>query len=134
MHGTVGCCNTMQCFEDFFFSEIRPRQSSIARTMLSILAAGSIFFPGLFLLSKRCLKHVPGLKWSEADAVIVSARYTLFVVYAQRLHVLVVGNIVCFFLVQITTGYTNTSDILHIRHLSKVMFTHILYFVIMLVD
>ncbi|XP_062840756.1 TLC domain containing 3Ba [Trichomycterus rosablanca] len=42
--------------------------------MLSILAAGSIFFPGLFLLSKQCLKHVPGLKWSEADAVIVSAR------------------------------------------------------------
>ncbi|KAM9457714.1 TLC domain containing 3Ba isoform 1-T5 [Clarias gariepinus] len=42
--------------------------------MLSILAAGSIFFPGLFLLSKRCLKRAPGLKWSEADAVIVSAR------------------------------------------------------------
>ncbi|KAG9350002.1 hypothetical protein JZ751_026355 [Albula glossodonta] len=42
--------------------------------MLSILAAGSIFFPGLFLLSKRCLKHFPGLKWSEGDAVIVSAR------------------------------------------------------------
>ncbi|TSK77095.1 Protein FAM57B [Bagarius yarrelli] len=42
--------------------------------MLSFLAAGSIFFPGLFLLSKRCLKQAPGLKWSEADAVVVSAR------------------------------------------------------------
>ncbi|KAG9264454.1 protein FAM57B-like [Astyanax mexicanus] len=42
--------------------------------MLSIIVAGSIFFPGLFLLSKRCLKRTPGLKWSEGDAVIVSAR------------------------------------------------------------
>uniref|UniRef100_A0A8K9XWK2 TLC domain-containing protein n=1 Tax=Oncorhynchus mykiss TaxID=8022 RepID=A0A8K9XWK2_ONCMY len=42
--------------------------------MLSILAAGSIFFPGLFLLSKRCLKHTPGLALSEGDATIVSAR------------------------------------------------------------
>ncbi|KAJ8402602.1 hypothetical protein AAFF_G00366850 [Aldrovandia affinis] len=42
--------------------------------MLMILVAGSIFFPGLFLLSKRCLKHIPGLRWSEGDAVIVSAR------------------------------------------------------------
>ncbi|CAB1341404.1 unnamed protein product [Coregonus sp. 'balchen'] len=42
--------------------------------MLSILAAGSIFFPGLFLLSKRCLKHAPGLGLSEGDAAIVSAR------------------------------------------------------------
>ncbi|KPP68184.1 hypothetical protein Z043_113149 [Scleropages formosus] len=43
-------------------------------TMLTILVAGSIFFPGLFLLSKRCLKHAPGLRWSEGDTVIVSAR------------------------------------------------------------
>ncbi|KAG7459887.1 hypothetical protein MATL_G00215380 [Megalops atlanticus] len=42
--------------------------------MLTILVAGSIFFPGLFLLSKRCFKHMPGLRWSEGDAVIVSAR------------------------------------------------------------
>ncbi|XP_030630415.1 ceramide synthase [Chanos chanos] len=42
--------------------------------MLSILAAGSVFFPGLFLLSKQCLKHFPGLKWNEGDAVVVSAR------------------------------------------------------------
>ncbi|CAL8303746.1 unnamed protein product [Lota lota] len=42
--------------------------------MLSILAAGSVFFPGLFLLSKQCLKYIPGLRWSEGDAVIVSAR------------------------------------------------------------
>ncbi|XP_056627968.1 ceramide synthase isoform X1 [Triplophysa dalaica] len=42
--------------------------------MLSILAAGSVFFPGLFLLSKRCLRSIPGLRWNEGDAVIVSAR------------------------------------------------------------
>lgn len=43
-------------------------------TMLTILAAGSMFFPGLFLLSKQCLKSIPALRWSEGDAVIVSAR------------------------------------------------------------
>ncbi|XP_061562690.1 ceramide synthase isoform X2 [Phycodurus eques] len=42
--------------------------------MLTILAAGSVFFPGLFLLSKQCLKSIPALRWSEGDAVIVSAR------------------------------------------------------------
>ncbi|KAM6951351.1 ceramide synthase [Aplochiton taeniatus] len=42
--------------------------------MLTILAAGSVFFPGLFMLSKQCLKYFPGLRWSEGDAVIVSAR------------------------------------------------------------
>ncbi|XP_062331627.1 ceramide synthase [Osmerus eperlanus] len=42
--------------------------------MLSVLAAGTVFFPGLFLLSKQCLKHLPWLGWSEGDAVIVSAR------------------------------------------------------------
>lgn len=42
--------------------------------MLSILAAGSVFFPGLFLLSKQCLKSIPALRWSERDAVTVSAR------------------------------------------------------------
>lgn len=42
--------------------------------MLTILAAGSVFFPGLFVLSKQCLKHIPALRWSEGDAVIVSAR------------------------------------------------------------
>ncbi|KTG45190.1 hypothetical protein cypCar_00025694 [Cyprinus carpio] len=42
--------------------------------MLSILAAGSVFFPGLFLLSKQCLKSIPGLRWNEGDAAIVSAR------------------------------------------------------------
>ncbi|XP_046708866.1 ceramide synthase [Silurus meridionalis] len=42
--------------------------------MLSILAAGSVFFPGLFLLSKQCLKRLPCLRWSEGDAVLVSAR------------------------------------------------------------
>lgn len=44
-------------------------------TMLTILAAGSVFFPGLFLLSKQCLKSIPALRWSEGDAVIVSARW-----------------------------------------------------------
>ncbi len=43
-------------------------------TMQSVLAAGSVFFPGLFLLSKQCFKRVPGLCWSEGDAVLVSAR------------------------------------------------------------
>ncbi|XP_068161157.1 ceramide synthase [Antennarius striatus] len=42
--------------------------------MLTFLAAGSVFFPGLFLLSKQCLKSIPALRWSERDAVIVSAR------------------------------------------------------------
>ncbi|KAJ7984471.1 hypothetical protein DPEC_G00355170 [Dallia pectoralis] len=42
--------------------------------MLTILAAGSVFFPGLFVLSKQCLKYIPALRWSEGDAVIVSAR------------------------------------------------------------
>uniref|UniRef100_A0A3Q3W0B9 TLC domain-containing protein n=1 Tax=Mola mola TaxID=94237 RepID=A0A3Q3W0B9_MOLML len=42
--------------------------------MLTILAAGSVFFPGLFLLSKQCLKSIPALRWSERDAVTVSAR------------------------------------------------------------
>ncbi|XP_062388526.1 ceramide synthase [Sardina pilchardus] len=42
--------------------------------MLSILAAGTVFFPGLFLLSKQCLKRIPALSWSEGDAVVVSAR------------------------------------------------------------
>jgi len=46
-------------------------------TMLTILAAGSVFFPGLFLLSKQCLKSIPALRWSEGDAVIVSARLDL---------------------------------------------------------
>lgn len=47
-------------------------------TMLTILAAGSVFFPGLFLLSKQCLKSIPSLRWSEGDAVIVSARLALW--------------------------------------------------------
>ncbi|XP_071750345.2 ceramide synthase-like [Centroberyx gerrardi] len=40
--------------------------------MLALLAAGCVFFPGLFLLSKQSLKSVLG--WSEGDAAIVSAR------------------------------------------------------------
>ncbi|XP_072522835.1 ceramide synthase [Salminus brasiliensis] len=42
--------------------------------MLFLLAAGSVFFPGLFFLSKQCLKRLPALRWSEGDAVMVSAR------------------------------------------------------------
>lgn len=49
----------------------------LSRTMLTILAAGSVFFPGLFLLSKQCLRSIPALRWSEGDAVIVSARLDL---------------------------------------------------------
>ncbi|XP_041713645.1 ceramide synthase-like [Coregonus clupeaformis] len=40
--------------------------------MLPTLAAGSVFFIGLFMLSKTCLKYIPALRWSEGDAVIVS--------------------------------------------------------------
>lgn len=50
-------------------------------TMLTILAAGSVFFPGLFLLSKQCLKSIPALRWSEGDAVIVSARLDLLLCF-----------------------------------------------------
>ncbi|XP_003225046.1 ceramide synthase isoform X2 [Anolis carolinensis] len=42
--------------------------------MFRALIAGGIVFPGLFLLSKHGLKWLPGLRWEEADAVIVSAR------------------------------------------------------------
>ncbi|XP_031170496.1 ceramide synthase-like [Sander lucioperca] len=40
--------------------------------MSALMAAGSVFFPGLFLLSKQTLKHIMG--WSEGDAAIVSTR------------------------------------------------------------
>ncbi|KAG2463992.1 FA57B protein, partial [Polypterus senegalus] len=45
--------------------------------MLVILAAGSLFFPGLFLLSKNCLKRLPAPQWDESDAVFISARHWL---------------------------------------------------------
>ncbi|KAM8723971.1 TLC domain containing 3Ba [Acanthopagrus schlegelii] len=40
--------------------------------MLALVAAGSVFFPGLFVLSKQTLKRLMG--WSEGDAAIVSTR------------------------------------------------------------
>ncbi|XP_029014208.1 ceramide synthase-like [Betta splendens] len=40
--------------------------------MLYLVAAGSLVFPGLFLLSKQMLKRMMG--WSEGDAAIVSTR------------------------------------------------------------
>ncbi|KAM9346004.1 ceramide synthase-like [Symphorus nematophorus] len=40
--------------------------------MLALMAAGSIFFPGLFMLSKQTLRHMMG--WSDGDAAIVSTR------------------------------------------------------------
>ncbi|KAE8282714.1 SH2B adapter protein 1 Pro-rich, PH and SH2 domain-containing signaling mediator [Larimichthys crocea] len=40
--------------------------------MLALVAAGSVFFPGLFVLSKQTLKLTMG--WSEGDAAIVSTR------------------------------------------------------------
>uniref|UniRef100_A0A3B3VBS6 TLC domain containing 3B n=1 Tax=Poecilia latipinna TaxID=48699 RepID=A0A3B3VBS6_9TELE len=40
--------------------------------MLGLLAAGSIFFPGIFLASKQILEQLMG--WSEVDAVVISAR------------------------------------------------------------
>ncbi|MEQ2249240.1 hypothetical protein ILYODFUR_027408 [Ilyodon furcidens] len=40
--------------------------------MLGLLAAGAVFFPGLFLVAKRALKHLMG--WPEGDAVVLSTR------------------------------------------------------------
>ncbi|XP_047428518.1 TLC domain containing 3Ba isoform X2 [Mugil cephalus] len=40
--------------------------------MLTLVAAGSVFFPGLFLLSKQTLKRLMG--WSDGDAAVVSTR------------------------------------------------------------
>uniref|UniRef100_A0A3Q4G7H2 Uncharacterized protein n=1 Tax=Neolamprologus brichardi TaxID=32507 RepID=A0A3Q4G7H2_NEOBR len=40
--------------------------------MWGLVAAGSVFFPGLFLLSKRALKQLMG--WSEGDAAVMSTR------------------------------------------------------------
>ncbi|XP_029364813.1 TLC domain containing 3Ba isoform X2 [Echeneis naucrates] len=39
---------------------------------LVLIAAGSVFFPGLFLLSKLTLRHLIG--WTEGDAAVVSTR------------------------------------------------------------
>ncbi|MED6245964.1 hypothetical protein ATANTOWER_010898 [Ataeniobius toweri] len=40
--------------------------------MLGLLAAGAVFFPGLFLVAKGALKHLMG--WPEDDAVVLSTR------------------------------------------------------------
>uniref|UniRef100_H3CC30 TLC domain containing 3B n=1 Tax=Tetraodon nigroviridis TaxID=99883 RepID=H3CC30_TETNG len=40
--------------------------------MAGLVAAGCVFFPGLFALSKRTLRHVMG--WSEGDAATVATR------------------------------------------------------------
>ncbi|XP_061906397.1 ceramide synthase-like isoform X1 [Entelurus aequoreus] len=40
--------------------------------MFALMAAGSVFFPGMFLLSRLTLRFVMG--WSEADATVVSVR------------------------------------------------------------
>ncbi|XP_047212089.1 ceramide synthase-like [Girardinichthys multiradiatus] len=40
--------------------------------MLGLLAAGAVFFPGLFLVAKGALKHLMG--WPEGDAVVLSTR------------------------------------------------------------
>uniref|UniRef100_A0A3B4XIN0 Protein FAM57B-like n=2 Tax=Seriola TaxID=8160 RepID=A0A3B4XIN0_SERLL len=39
---------------------------------LTLISAGSVFFPGLFLLSKLTLRHMMG--WEEGDAAVVSTR------------------------------------------------------------
>ncbi|XP_037648907.1 ceramide synthase-like [Sebastes umbrosus] len=39
--------------------------------MWVLLAAGSVFFPGLYLLSRHTLRH---MGWSEGDAAVVSTR------------------------------------------------------------
>lgn len=40
--------------------------------MAGLVAAGCVFFPGLFVLSKRTLRRAAG--WSEGDATVVAAR------------------------------------------------------------
>ncbi|XP_074552508.1 TLC domain containing 3Ba [Halichoeres trimaculatus] len=40
--------------------------------MTALMVAGSLFFPGLFLLSKKSLKVLMG--WSDGDAAVVSTR------------------------------------------------------------
>ncbi|XP_072224714.1 TLC domain containing 3Ba [Leuresthes tenuis] len=40
--------------------------------MLALVAAGSVFFPGLFLVSKHALQRPLG--WSEGDAAVLSTR------------------------------------------------------------
>ncbi|TWW70353.1 protein FAM57B [Takifugu rubripes] len=40
--------------------------------MAGLVAAGCVFFPGLFVLSKQTLRHATG--WSEGDATVVAAR------------------------------------------------------------
>ncbi|XP_062919137.1 TLC domain containing 3Ba isoform X1 [Mobula hypostoma] len=42
--------------------------------MLTELALGSLFFPALFSLCRRCLKQLPVPGWGETDAVILSSR------------------------------------------------------------
>ncbi|MEQ2312900.1 hypothetical protein AMECASPLE_036152, partial [Ameca splendens] len=43
--------------------------------MLGLLAAGAVFFPGLFLVAKEALEHLMG--WPEGDAVVLSTRHWL---------------------------------------------------------
>ncbi|XP_062919144.1 TLC domain containing 3Ba isoform X3 [Mobula hypostoma] len=45
--------------------------------MLTELALGSLFFPALFSLCRRCLKQLPVPGWGETDAVILSSRHWL---------------------------------------------------------
>ena len=45
---------------------------TLSASMLALVAAGSVFFPGLFLVSKHALKRPMG--WSEGDAVVLSTR------------------------------------------------------------
>nr|XP_057905514.1 uncharacterized protein LOC131103352 isoform X4 [Doryrhamphus excisus] len=49
--------------------------------MLALMAAGGVFFPGLFLLSRLGLRVLMG--WTEADATIVSVRHWLTEAYVS---------------------------------------------------
>lgn len=53
----------------------KPVLSSLVHPadMLALLAAGCVFFPGLFLVSRRTLTHLLG--WRDRDAVVVSTRW-----------------------------------------------------------
>ncbi|XP_049600521.1 ceramide synthase-like isoform X2 [Syngnathus scovelli] len=70
--------------------------------MWGLMVAGLLFFPGIFLLSSRSLRILMG--WSQADAVIVSARSVSSV---QAVMAVAAGCVI---------ASACRSDLLHDRH------------------
>ncbi|TRY74187.1 hypothetical protein DNTS_004356 [Danionella cerebrum] len=62
--------------------------------MLFLIAAGSVFFPGLFLLSKQCLRYIPGLQWNEGDTVNLEFNDKLLVSSIQAIMASTAGYII----------------------------------------